>query len=199
MNGIENILSHIKTESEAECEAIERAAVAECERIRSEYAQRERDEYNRKKIEGKKAAELRLERLTELAELESKKQILKTKQEMLSAAFDHAAEKLTQLPDAEYIDLLARYVCAASLTGDETIILSPGDKDRIGSDLLEVANSAMSETGKTASLTLSEKTADIRGGFILSGGSIEVNCSVDALVAKIRKELTPEVASILYD
>ena len=199
MNGIEKILEHIKSESDAECEAIAREAADECERIRSEYARAEKTEFNKLMADGNIDAERRLERLNSLATLESKKQVLSTQQEMLAGAFEYAAKKLCELPQGEYVEFLARQACSASLTGTETIILSPSDRERVGQDVLNTANKALAAVGKTASLTLSDKTADLRGGLILSGGDIEVNCSVDALIAAHRNELSPAVASALFE
>ena len=198
MNGIEKILAHIKSESDAECEAVERASEEECKRIRAEYAETEQEEYRKLLDTGKKEAERRFERLKSLAALESKKHILATQQEMVTEAFAYAANKLLELPRGEYIAFLAGQASAASLTGKETIILSPSDYSGCGKDVLDAANAALKAAGKTASLTLSEKTADIRGGLILSSGDIEVNCSVDALVAEYRNELSPAVASVLF-
>ena len=199
MNGIEKILAHIKAESDAQCEAIEREAAEECERIRAEYAKIEKEEYTKLIDAGTIEAARRLERLGSLAVLESKKHILKTQQEMVLETFEYAAKTLLELPEGEYIDFLAKQACAASLTGTEAIILSAADQQSIGKKVLDAANGALASLGKTASLTLSESTADIRGGLILSGGDIEVNCSIDALVAAYRNELSPAVAAVLFD
>jgi len=199
MNGIEKILAHIKSESAAECEAIAKDAAEQCERIRAEYAKAEQDEYWKVFNAGSKEAERRLERLNSLAALESKKLVLATQQEMIAEAFEFAAKKLIELPEQVYIAFLANLACGASLKGNETIILSQSDRDRIGKEVLSAANSALKAAGKTASLTLSDKTVDIRGGLILSGGDIEVNCGVDALVDQYRNELSPRVAAELFD
>ena len=45
----------------------------------------------------------------------------------------------------------------------------------------------------------SDKTASIRGGVILEDGRIEINCSIEALVASCRNELAGEVAKILFN
>ena len=199
MIGIEKILEHIQSESAAECEAIERSAEEECGRIRTESKKAEQDEYRSLMDAGTKDADRRLERLNNLAVLESKKSILATQQEMVAEAFEYASKKVLELPESEYVRFLANQACNASLTGTEAIILSPSDFEHFGKAVLEASNSALRAAGKAASLTLSEKTADIRGGLILSGGDIEVNCSIDALVAEHRNELSPKVASVLFD
>ncbi|MCL2125520.1 MAG: V-type proton ATPase subunit E [Oscillospiraceae bacterium] len=199
MNGIEKIIAHIKSESDAECEDIRRAAAEECEQIRSKYAKAEQDEYEKLLATGKLDADNRLERMHSLAMLESKKHVLMTQQEMVADAFEYAAKKILGLPEPEYVALLAKLAAAASMTGGETLVLSPADKGRIGAAVLEGANGALRAAGKNAGLTLAEKTADIRGGLILSGGDIEVNCSIDALLEECRNELSPAIAAILFD
>jgi len=199
MDGIEKILAHILKESDAECAAIERESAEECERVRTEYDETAQNEYRKLMDSGIKEAERRLERLGSLAALESKKHVLATQQEMVAETFEFAAKKVLELPESTYIEFLAKQACAASLTGVESIILSVSDKKRFGTDVLNAANSALREAGRTASLTLSDETADIRGGLILSGGDIKVNCSIDALMAEYRNELAPAVASVLFD
>ena len=199
MNGIEKIIEYIRSESKAECEAIETAAAEECARIRSEHAKTEQEEYWKMIDAGRKEADLRLSRLNSLAALEAKKQILMTQQEMVSSVFELAVWKLVDLPKDEYISLLAKLACSVSASGDETIILSRSDYRRVGEEVLAAANSALRAEGRSANLTLSEEPANIRGGLILSSGKIEVNCSVDALVERYRKEMTPKIASMLFE
>jgi len=197
MTGIEKILAHIEAESMAECAQIDRAASEECGRIREKYAQAERDEYERLIDAGTKEAKHRLERLGNLAALEAKKQVLVTCHEMVDAAFELAAKKLRTLP--EYTEFLARLAAAATITGEEAIVFSASDLKKIGHEVQSAANAALNAGGKTARLTLSEKSADISGGFILYGGDFVVNCSIEALIERYRSELTPEVSAMLFD
>jgi len=198
MNGIEKILEHISSESAAECAAIEKSAVEECERIRAEYARAEQDEYWELINSGTKEAERRLQRMGSLAALESKKLVLATQQEMIAAAFELAVKQILELPERDYVDFLAKLACTASLNGTETIILSKSDAARIGKAVLDAANSGLKATGRSPSLRLSDKPANIRGGLILSGGNIEANCSIDALITQYKNELSPQVAKELF-
>jgi V/A-type H+-transporting ATPase subunit E len=49
-----------------------------------------------------------------------------------------------------------------------------------------------------ASLTLSEKTAAIDGGFLLIYGEIEENCSFDALFSASRENMQDQVNAFLF-
>ena len=199
MNGIEKIIASIESESAKECAEIEAAAASERERVRAEYAKKEQEEYWRVFDAGAREAENRLKRLSSLAAVESKKQILTTQQEMVDQAFELAAQRILSLPEHEYVGLLARLACRASVTGSESMTLSPADYQRVGPKLLDAVNAALRGAGKPASVTLSDETAWIRGGFILSSGSIEVNCSIDELVSQQRNALIKDVASLLFD
>ena len=51
----------------------------------------------------------------------------------------------------------------------------------------------------TGLLSLSEETRNIRGGFILVDGPIEVNCAFETLVRLQREKLEKQVADILFE
>ncbi|MCL2401565.1 MAG: V-type ATP synthase subunit E [Oscillospiraceae bacterium] len=199
MIGIEKIIAHIQAESMAECEQIERAALAECGHIREKHTQAAQDEYQQLIDAGTKAAAQRLERLSSLAALEAKKQVLVTCLEMMDAAFALAAKKLRTLPESAYEKFLASLAEAAVITGKETMVFSAADLKKVGKAVQSAANAGLADKGKIAQLTLSEKTADISGGFILQGDGFEVNCSITALIERYRNELTPEVSAMLFD
>jgi V/A-type H+-transporting ATPase subunit E len=48
-------------------------------------------------------------------------------------------------------------------------------------------------------LTLAEETRPMDGGFILSSGQTEVNCTFDTLIRLQRSELAGQVAKVLFD
>ena len=198
MNGLDKIVEYIASRSTAECESIAESAIIETSRIRDAHVKTEQEEYWKIINTGTEEAKRRLERLSGLAELEAKKQVLAVQQEMLDALFDRAVEVLLNLPSGDYISFLAKKACQASLTGDEEIILSANDKANIGKQVLAAANSCLKGRGKKAALRLSETTADIKGGLILSGGDIIADCSLDALISLHRNALTPFAASQLF-
>ena len=47
-------------------------------------------------------------------------------------------------------------------------------------------------------LTLSEETRPIQGGFILTDGPVEVNCSFEAMLRLQREQLEKPAAEILF-
>lgn len=132
-------------------------------------------------------------RKNSVAELEARKMRLAAKQEAISRSFSDAMKKLAELPEEDYISLLARSV---EQTGDEggELRLNAKDKARIGQKLVDRIN----KEGKAGTLTLSEHTIDAAGGFVLRRGAVEINSTLEVMVEAIREEVTPDVVKTLF-
>lgn len=227
MEGIEKITAKIAADAQAEVEriqaeteekvrAIEAAAQVQAEREQQDILTR-----------GRKAADERLERLKSAAGMERRKLELAAKQEVLGEAFDLALEKLCGLPDEELVPLLTRLVLEASSTGKEQIIFSEKDRGRIGKQVVtavnealvsqvvpelpgslteskmgaflgKVVNSAAAQITGTGLLTLSPESRDMKGGFVLVDGNVEVNCAFETLIRLQREKLERAVADVLF-
>jgi len=108
MQGFEKILEFIKSESEKECMEIATNGNKECDRIRQEYSKLEQDAYWGIVNKGSKEIEKRVEDLTSYAAAEAKKMVYATQQDMLDAALELTARKLSALPSRKYNDLLRK-------------------------------------------------------------------------------------------
>ena len=51
---------------------------------------------------------------------------------------------------------------------------------------------------KQARLTVSSATRDLRAGFVLQQGDIEVNCAVETIAELCRSDLAAQVAEVLF-
>ncbi len=120
-----------------------------------------------------------------------------------------------------------RLVLEASTTGKEQLIFSTKDRAQIGKQVVVAANEALASqvapelpesiteskvgafVGKlvnttaamvngTAMLTLSQETREIKGGFIMVDGDVEINCAFETLVRLQREKLEKEVANVLF-
>lgn len=228
MEGIEKITARIAQDADAEIARLNQQTQEQIREMQDKaqaQADRERADILAR---GRRAADERLERLKSAAGMETRKLELAMKQEVLSRAFDQALDQLCALPDAEYVELLTRLVLEASSTGKEQLVFSPKDRARVGKQVVVAANEAMvkgvvpdlpeaiTETkvgaflGKvvnstaamvtgTGLLTLSEETRNIRGGFILVDGDVEVNCAFETLVRLQREKLERRAAEILFE
>ena len=111
-----------------------------------------------------------------------------------AASFDRATELLVNLPEEQYVALLAKLAAGASVTGDEEIVLNARDRAAVGEKVVAAANAKLSG-GK---LRLSDKTGDFKGGLILHRGSIEANCTAELLVDLRREDMASELAGVLF-
>lgn len=227
MDGIEKITARILEDAQREAATIRAQAREKAGQITDQYAQQAQQESKTILARAEKAAAERLERLESAAGLERRKMELAAKQQVLEEAFALALDKLCSLPEQECIDLMAALAVKAARSGREQLIFSPKDRARVGKQVVMAANEllvkdaapalpdSLGETkvgaflGKvvqstaamvtgTGLLTLSEQTRNIRGGFVMSDGDVEVNCAFETLVRLQREKLEKQVADILF-
>lgn len=194
MNGIEKLTQQISADAQAEIDALTAEAQAKADAIAADYAQRAQKAADDIRVRGEAAAAQREERLISMAAMEGRKELLAGKQDMVSKAFDLALDKLCELPEEEYVALLAK-LAASCAAGKEQLIFSQKDRTRVGKAVVMAANEALGG----GALTLSEQTRPIRGGFILCDGDVEVNCAFETLVRLQRGEISGEVAKVLFE
>ena len=227
MEGIEKITAKIAQDAQAEIARLTAETGEKIKTIQAEAEAQARKEAAEIEAKGRAAADERLERLSSAAQMERRKLELGAKQEVLSEAFDLALEKLCTLPEQEYIALLTRLVLEASSTGREQLIFSQKDRNTVGKQVVIAANDALvkerspglpeevakSKVGAfvdklvhnttaivtgTGMLTLAEETRDIKGGFIMVDGDVEINCAFDTLVRLQREQMEKKVADALF-
>lgn len=198
MNGIEKITAKIMEDAQLEIEQMNRETEEQIHLIGNE-AQLQADREVQDILEkGRRAAGERLERLKSAAQMERRKLILGAKQEVVGEAFELALDKLSALPEETYIQILTRLVLEASSTGKERLIFSAKDRSRVGKQVVVAVNETLSRKGKTGLLTLAEESREIRGGFVMVDGDVEINCAFETLVRLQRESLEKEVAHTLF-
>ena len=199
MNGIEKITARIESDANKEAQALSLETAERCENMRKEYDVKAQDAYWALVRAGVKDCEARVRQLGVIAAQEAKKSILSLKQEMVDSAFSRAEEMLCEMPEKEYTDLMARLAANAAKTGLEELVFNPRDRDAVGAKVSRAANALLREQEKYGKLTVSELSADIKGGVIIKQGDIEINCSIEVMVSMYRDELSTQMASVLFD
>ena len=226
MEGIEKITAKIAQDAQAEIGRLMAETDGKAQSILASAQAQAQEEANDIVEKGRAAAGERLERLSSAAQMERRKLELAAKQEVLGEAFDLALEKLCTLPEQEYIALLTKLALEASTSGKEQIIFSQKDRARVGKQVVMAVNNALvkerapglpeevvkSKVGALVDklvhnttavvtgtgLTLSEETRDIRGGFIMVDGDVEINCAFETLVRLQREQMEKKVADALF-
>lgn len=204
MNGIEKITGQIDADVQKEIGAALDQARAQAKEIGDRYESQAEAQAEAIRRKGEQDAALRRERLVDVARLEARKTLLAAKQDLVGQAFDLALKKLLELPDQEYIALLAKLAVAASRTGREQVIFSQKDRSRYGKQAVTMANDMLAKkAGPRAAesagmLTLAEESRPMAGGLILRDGRVETNCSFEVLIHLQRDALSAEVARALF-
>ena len=199
MTGIEKIIGRIEADAQAEAERVLAEGREKADGIAADY-QKQADALAAELFnKSARDASERRKRAVGVAELEARKNILQAKQEMIGRAFAAAHEKLGALPKKELVPVLARLAAGASSSGAEEIVFNGGDRESVGGEVVKAANKLLKEQGKTAELTLSQRThGDAEGGIMLSGGAVEANCTFKTLLDTLREDMAAEVAGVLF-
>ncbi len=127
------------------------------------------------------------------AELTRRRAVLAAKQQLIGETIDAAQKAIFQLPAPEYFDLILRMVEKFSLPQPGEIYFSAADLARLPADF----DSRLEKAAKGA-LQRSSETRPIDGGFVLTYGGVEENCSIEALFYAAREELQDKVHALLF-
>ncbi len=190
MTGLENIIGQIKNEAEAN--AAERLRRAEAEvKSRIDAANAEGVRMAREaEAEANRRAEAYTARMAAADSLEFSRRVLLRKQEIIREALENAKAELVNTDTGGYFEFLTALLEIYRQEPDGEIILAKPDAESMTEDFAAVL--------KKYGLIVSARTLDVRGGFILVYGSIEVNCTFDALFDAYGEELSDMLNSFLF-
>ena len=219
MIGLSKITDKILDDARAEAAQKLKAADAECERIRAEY-QKKIDEISaRANADAKNEATEILLRAKSSEETTRKNIILKVQGDMIDRAFKTAKDELCNLADAEKLQLLTDlllWVLGAEWEAEQSresvygedegerfyeVMLNEKDRAKLGDELIN--NFKRKIVGKDygdlpTRVSLAKDCANIGGGLVVRCGSVEINCSVETIVERLRPQLEAKVVKILF-
>ena len=177
MAGLDKIISQIKEESQ-------KAA----ERTRAE-ARSKADEI---------LAQARADAERECVDIErrSKQAVANILERVIGATIGMAKAELKGLETGAYIDMILKLAVKSAQTGEGELLFSKKDLERLPEGFEDRLNAALKDKG--AVLRISGDTRDIDGGFVLTYGGIEENCSIDALFDAAHEVLQDKVQEILF-
>jgi V/A-type H+-transporting ATPase subunit E len=197
MTGLDKILKQI--EEEAAANAAKEIASAN-EKV-SEILASAKEEAEKKcaaiaeqsKIDMKSA----LSRGESAANLCEKKMVLKAKQEIIGDIIEQSKKTLGQLPDNEYFDIILKMIEKHALDKEGQILFKASDIKRMPEKFNDSIKDGLKEK-KNANLTIGESLGNLDGGFILTYGDIEINCSFESLFLSARERLQDKVCEALF-
>ncbi len=196
MSGLDKIISQIKEEADASAAEILGAANSKADSIRRQAEEDCREVSRRAETQNEEAREDILEKSRSSAQMQQRREMLNTKQQLIDEIIDDAHSSLLALPDAEYFDTLIKLVAKHAQPQKGEISLCQRDLDRMPADFGGKAAEAAKSRG--GDLTMSEKPCQIDGGFLLIYGDIEENCSFEALFSSDKEDLQDTLHAFLF-
>lgn len=216
MNGIDRITAAIISDAERDAERIvseanETAAVIiEDQKRRVGSLQSSisaRTEKERAEID---------DRTRSSAALLRRNTLLEAKSRVLDGTYERAVQMLIEQSDDDYLKMLTAIFSATvedqikteqtALSHDtygeysapvEYVLKLDNDTDaRIGERFCECASEIVAKHGKK--LVKSADHVDIRGGFVLVCGEVELSCSIPVLMKRVRDDTESEVLAKLF-
>lgn len=198
MTGLEKMIKVIEADAQANADKILAEAREESDRIISEA--KEEAKQCAAKIAEKPASEIKviMDRAESGARLVKRQMILDAKQKIINDIIQKAKRKLAGLSDKEYFDMILQMVRKYAYSQAGVIKFSKADLDRLPKDF-EKSLGLVLKDKENASLTVSDESVKIDGGFILVYGDIEENCSFDALFSDAKDELQDKLNAFLFE
>jgi V/A-type H+-transporting ATPase subunit E len=198
-DGAERIIRRILDDARAKAEAMQAEAAKKIAAMEVEAKKTAAAKKEQVLAQARKEAEEQKRRILGVAQLDARKELLAAKQELIEEAFQRSLQVLFDMEDGAYLAVLREMLLAVVETGTETVLLSARDQGRIPAGFWPEINAALAKRGKAGKLAPGSDTRDIRGGFILQSGGVEINCSFASLLEMQRDELEPEVAALLFN
>ena len=187
-----DIKKKIETEARQEAGKLLQRAREEADAILAEadlQAEKMRQSYERR-LQEEEPEVLRRRRI--VADMDVQRLELGARREVIGKTFETALGVLRALPAEKYEAFVTALLENAMITKSEEVLV--GRKEKVVTAAwLEKFNKA-----HDASLTLSSEKLNEAGGFVLSQGRVDVNCTFDMLVHSLTEDLEADVVERLF-
>ena len=189
---LQDIKKKIESEAEQEAEEIIEKAREQAEKIKlsaEEEIRKIKEQYD-KKLEAERPEIFRRKRI--VANLETKKMELGSKRYLVDLAFSKSVEHLAGMDKNKYQQFVSALLEKAA--GDGEGLLLVGENEQV---ITEEWIEGFNKKHKTH-IVLDKKRMKTAGGFILSKGRVDVNCTFEALVKSLKEDIEIDVFNKLF-
>jgi V/A-type H+-transporting ATPase subunit E len=142
------------------------------------------------------AGQDKLSRMLAAARMQNAKNLLAARGQILDELFGRIKQRIEQLPDNEYLELMKKLLTKCVQSGQEEVIVGKNE-NRINQAFINRLNTELLWQAR-GGLRLSEIREDIGGGFILSAGKVRINSSTNVMVSQLRDKMEMELAAELF-
>lgn len=186
----ERILSDARQDAAQELSAAREKAAA----IRADFEAQAQADRAQALQRARQESEEQRSNMLRMAQLDEKKLDLAMKREVLDEAFDSVVQQMCQLDDDRARDFVESLLLEAA-EGECQIVVRAEDAHLYDEAFLARVNARL----QNAHVTLADERRQIRGGFVLISGGMEINCAYDAVVRQARNALEAQAAQALFE
>lgn len=185
---LSDILEKIKEETDAKIKDLNEQFEAKLATLEADFEKKKEKAKNEMDEQVARNSKKILNKMETVAKMEAKNKLLKEKRDLLDDIFNNALEALVQ--EDEYRKMITSLLKKTDIEGDDVRVIPAKGKE-------DETKKALEESGKK--YTMAEKSADIKGGFILQSEKIEVNNSFESILHKqLRDDLELDIAKMLF-
>ena len=190
MDGKEAIIAKIISDAEKKADGNIRAAEEYAVYVKK-MAETWAKDYSDAQEKGLKAeAEDVIARKKIVAELDVRKALLKTKQDILDEIYANAEKKLCKLDKKQYLAIVLSKIDEFADEGDEVVLSCDG--------VISEKDIAASEVFKNKKLSVSKKQGKFYGGVMLVGRICDKNLTFHEIVLAEKEKSAPIIAKKLF-
>ena len=193
MSGLDKIIQDIKAQTDAKIDELMTVAREKADAVIAKAQEDSDKTVKEAQTKAERESAQVVERAHSSAQLKQQKMILSKKQELIEQVMGKAKETILSQSDSDYFEMIKKMVSRFELPEPGVISFAKRDLDRLPSGLQESIKEAVG-----TDVEVSDKPADIDGGFVLSYGGIEENCSIDAIFRSEREGLQDCISDILF-
>lgn len=185
MNGTEAIIKKILDDAHEKAKEIEDNSVYNNSMLEKAYKDKAESFLRTQKAELSDQCAKLIERRQTLAELDKRKLLLQTKQEIINEVFECAYQKMCKLEKEKYLSLVISLIEKSAEEGDQ--ILLSKDGVLVEKDLKEVL--------AQRNLSVCKEKGDFVGGIMLLGK----NCDKDLTFSAVLEERKDQIVKIAVE
>lgn len=194
MTGLEMIIQQINGDAQREAEEQLSAARGKAEEIMAAAKEEASRQTQRVIEEGEQKAQDIRDRALSTAQLEKRNEMLLFKQKLIQETISEARSSLEDLPDQEYFQVLLQLAVRSARPDKGEMRLNAKDLARLPADFQAQLQKAVSQ----GEITVSKTPCDIDGGFLLTYGGVDVNCTFEAIFEDAYDELRDAAGKLLF-
>lgn len=176
--------NEIKIEAQEKVQAIEAEAAEDNEALKRDLAE-----------DIERQADAVIERYASDSRQERRRILLKTRSDAIEDVISSAKERIVNMPDNEYFDMMRGLCVRNARAGEGVLHFAQADGDRLPGDFIERCNAEISD----GFVVLGEPVVNISHGFLIAYGKVVQNCSLESIFEINKNQIWDAVNACLNE